>query len=85
VRLVEEFASSESIVALLSSDDGCLLDVNPAFESITGYLREEAIGRTPLDIGLWTDQKARATLGEPATGRRVVDAPMQVTCSDGRI
>ena len=86
MRLLEVFASSESIVALLSSDDGCLLDVNPAFESITGYSREEAIGRTPLDIGLWTDLELRAQLWESLRlERRVVDAHVQLTCSDGRV
>ncbi|MBP8098446.1 MAG: PAS domain S-box protein, partial [Arenimonas sp.] len=85
MRLVEAFASSESIVALLSADDGCLLEVNPAFESITGYSCEQVIGRTPLDIGLWSDLEFRAQIWESLRlERRVVDAPLRLYCADGR-
>lgn len=34
-------------VVLITDDDGEIEYVNPAFESVTGYEREEAIGRTP--------------------------------------
>lgn len=35
--------------------DGTLLDVNEAFSQMSGWTREEAIGRTTLDLGLWVD------------------------------
>jgi len=41
---VFEFAS-EGI--LITDADGVIVDVNPAFVRITGYLREEAMGQTP--------------------------------------
>lgn len=32
---------------LVTEPDGSIVDVNPAFAAITGYAREEAVGRTP--------------------------------------
>ena len=86
MRLVEAFASSESIVALLSADDGRFIDVNPAFEAITSYPRDQVIGRTPIDVGLWGDLEFRAHIWESLRAeRRVVDADTRVSCADGRI
>ena len=86
MRLVEAFESSESIVALLSADDGRFLDVNPAFVASTGYSREQVIGRMPIDIGLWSDLEFRAQLWDSLRAeRRVVDAHTPVTCADGRV
>ncbi|HEY2523506.1 MAG TPA: PAS domain S-box protein, partial [Candidatus Binataceae bacterium] len=35
--------------------DGQYLDVNQAFSDVTGYTREEALGRGPMELGLWHD------------------------------
>ena len=62
MRLAEAFSSSESIVALLNAVDGRFLDVNLAFERITGYGRDTVIGRIPLEVGLWRDPEFRTYL-----------------------
>ncbi|MEO7252145.1 MAG: PAS domain S-box protein, partial [Arenimonas sp.] len=86
MRLLEAFRSSESIVALLRADDGRFIDVNPAFEKITGFAREHVIGRIPMDVGLWTDLEFRAHIWESLrTERRVVDSTTQLACADGRV
>jgi diguanylate cyclase (GGDEF)-like protein/PAS domain S-box-containing protein len=86
VSLVEAFESSESIVALLSADDGRFLEVNPAFYHVTGYTPERVIGHIPMDVGLWNDLEFRAQLWESLRAeRRVVDAPVRVNCADGRV
>jgi diguanylate cyclase (GGDEF)-like protein/PAS domain S-box-containing protein len=86
VRLVEAFESSESIVALLSADDGRFIEVNPAFYQITGYKPEQVVGHIPIDVGLWADLEFRAQLWESLRAeRRVVDAPARVHCADGRV
>ena len=86
MRPVEAFESSESIVALLSADDGRFLDVNPAFVRITGYSREQVIGHIPIDVGLWGDLEFRAQVWESLRAeRRVVDSPLRITCKDGSV
>ena len=86
MQLIEAFAASESIVALLSAVDGRFVDVNPAFERQIGHRREDVIGRLPIDIGLWTDLEFRAQLWDSLrANRRIVDAQTRVHCADGRI
>jgi diguanylate cyclase (GGDEF)-like protein/PAS domain S-box-containing protein len=78
------FESSESIVALLGAEDGRFLELNAAFERLTGYSRTDAIGRKPIEVGLWTDLEFRAHLWDSLRQqRRIVDAPTEVTCADG--
>ncbi|MEO8159805.1 MAG: PAS domain S-box protein [Arenimonas sp.] len=86
MRLVEAFQSSESIVALLSAEDGRFIDVNQTFYRLTGYSPEQVLGRIPIDVGLWADLEFRAQIWESLrTERRVVDLSARVRCADGRI
>ena len=43
-------------------EDGRFLEVNEAFVKITGYRREEVIGRTTTGIGLWANPGERVKL-----------------------
>lgn len=42
-------------IALLSFPDGHIVEVNSATTVAFGYSREEAIGRTTVDLGIWVD------------------------------
>lgn len=44
------FMSSSSWIAVSRIQDGVCHEVNPAFESFTGYSREEIIGKRPSDL-----------------------------------
>ncbi|BDU69017.1 hypothetical protein GETHOR_11180 [Geothrix oryzae] len=35
--------------------DGTYVDVNPAFTALSGWSRDEALGRTTMELGLWAD------------------------------
>lgn len=39
--------------------DGRYLEVNPGFSKIFGYERDEVIGRTAMELGLWVDPRER--------------------------
>lgn len=39
--------------------DGYIMDVNAAFEKLTGYRSDELIGHTALELGLWADPRER--------------------------
>ena len=49
------FFSSPAWMAITRLEDGTYLEVNKAFEEITGFDRSEVIGRTSLELGLWPE------------------------------
>jgi PAS domain S-box-containing protein len=54
------FRSSPDAVGITSLPEGKFLEVNGSFTRLTGYAREETLGRTPLDMNLWKDPSHRA-------------------------
>ncbi|MDS4069818.1 MAG: EAL domain-containing protein, partial [Candidatus Competibacter sp.] len=58
-KFAKIFLTTPDVVVISRLRDGLLLEVNPGFEAITGYSREEAIGRSVLDLGLWADPTDR--------------------------
>ncbi len=53
-RFRTAFEFNPDIVTISKVDDGTLLIVNDAFVKIVGTSREEAIGRSTRDVGLWS-------------------------------
>jgi len=53
------FSASPDAITVSSLEEGKFVEVNESFERITGYSRDEAIGRTSLDLGLWSEQAER--------------------------
>jgi PAS domain S-box-containing protein len=51
-RFAQVFKSSPVAIAIARTRDNVLLDVNPAWEKITGVNREEAVGHTSMQLGL---------------------------------
>jgi PAS domain S-box-containing protein len=58
-RFVQE---SPDAVLITRLDDGCIVEANEAFLRMTGYQRDEIIGRSTLDLGLWADPDQRMRL-----------------------
>ncbi len=56
------FFSSPTWLAVTRLEDGKYLEINNAFERYTGFSREETIGRSSLEIGLWGDTERRERL-----------------------
>ncbi|MFN8671707.1 MAG: PAS domain S-box protein [Candidatus Sericytochromatia bacterium] len=53
------FQASRSMLILTKFDDGLIVDVNETFLKISGYNKEEIIGKKSTEINLWTDIKNR--------------------------
>ncbi|PAW66475.1 MAG: hypothetical protein B9S34_07920 [Opitutia bacterium Tous-C1TDCM] len=53
------FHASPALMSIASAVDGTLLEANPAFVRASGYSREELIGRTTLELGLWLQPAQR--------------------------
>ncbi len=58
-KLRAVFGLSPTILCLTGLADGRVRDANDAFLSVSGYTREEILGRTPVELGLWVDPAQR--------------------------
>ena len=56
--------SNPVVMALWRADDGTILDVNPSWERLLGFSRDEVIGRSSPEIGFSTDLLARESVLE---------------------
>jgi PAS domain S-box-containing protein len=77
-KFTKVFRSSPIAFSITTVEEGRFLDVNEAFERRYGYAREELLGRTVLDVGIWDDPSERLrTLEEIREQGRVRN---RVTC-----
>lgn len=55
------FHTCPDVITITDKDSGRYLDVNDAFETALGYGRDEALGRTSVELGIWesTDDRSR--------------------------
>jgi PAS domain S-box-containing protein len=56
------FRSIPDFVVVSTLDTGTYVDVNDAFERVTGFSREEALGRTATELGIWAVPEQRERL-----------------------
>jgi PAS domain S-box-containing protein len=61
-KFSKAFRCSPTVVSISTLEEGRFLEVNEAFERNTGYKREEIIGHTGLELGIWLDSSERETL-----------------------
>ena len=54
-KFATAFAQSPLALTITSLDDGRLADVNEGFVRLSGYSREEALGRSPRELRLWVE------------------------------
>ena len=52
-RFAKAFNASPLILTISSLKDGRIIEVNDTFVEVSGYTRQEAIGQTTLELGLW--------------------------------
>ncbi|HVE59402.1 MAG TPA: PAS domain S-box protein, partial [Pyrinomonadaceae bacterium] len=58
-KFAKAFNSSPLVLTITSLKTGKLIEVNDTFVQITGYTREETIGRTTAELGLWGNSADR--------------------------
>lgn len=56
------FRSSPEAMLLTRLEDGLILEVNDQFEKVAGYAPSEVVGRTTLELGIFSDPAARDVL-----------------------
>jgi PAS domain S-box-containing protein len=61
-RLAKVIEASPEAITIASVEDGTFISVNPAAERLSGYTREEMIGRSALEMGFYPDPEDRSRL-----------------------
>ena len=73
-------------VTIVTMSEGRYLEVNETFELQTGWSRNEIIGRTPTEIGIWIDPDQRtAFMKQLLANSRVRDLEVGLRRKDGQI
>ncbi|MFL6210411.1 MAG: PAS domain S-box protein [Pyrinomonadaceae bacterium] len=73
-----------SVMATL--DEGRYVAVNDTFLNLTGYKREEVIGRTSADLGIWPNPAARAEVIELLKSQgRIRNRETEYRMKDGQV
>ncbi len=58
------YDASPVVISVSRFEDGRYLEVNPAFLHTGGWTREEVIGRTSFELGVWVDPRDREKIIE---------------------
>lgn len=84
-RFAKAFNASPIVLTISSLRTGKLIEVNDTFVKTTGFSREEAIGQTTLELGLWKRPEDReAELGVVRQRGQVRDQEYQFQTKSGR-
>jgi len=77
-------ATSPDLITLTDLNSGRYVMVNDTFTRFTGYTREQAIGHTALELGIWGDASQRAAFVETLRARgSVSDWPQEFVARSG--
>jgi len=63
------FRSNPEAMTITTFADGVYLDVNDAFLRVTGFTREDVVGRKSLHVGSWVEREHRARMVEALKAR----------------
>ena len=78
------FATSPDCIMLIDMGSGRFTMVNPAFTRLAGFSAEEVQGRTPAEIGLWSDAGDAARLtARIGRGNTASDVPAVLRAKSG--
>lgn len=78
------FHTSTDAMVVTRLSDRTYVDINRQFAEYFGIAREEAIGKTSVDLGMWTDLADREGLFSALSkGKEVRDVPIRFRRSDG--
>jgi diguanylate cyclase (GGDEF)-like protein/PAS domain S-box-containing protein len=56
------FRTCPESISITLEEDGTYLEVNEAYERVFGYRRQDVLGRSALDLGVWVDGLERQAL-----------------------
>jgi diguanylate cyclase (GGDEF)-like protein/PAS domain S-box-containing protein len=78
------FDHGPEAIALTRASDSVIIEVNQEWLNLTGFSRQQAVGRTAVAMGHWADEAAREWAMRPLkTVGRVNDLDVTLTMQDG--
>ena len=85
-KFSKAFRRGPLAITIVSMVDDHYIEVNEVFEAQTGWMRDEVVGRTPLEIDLWVDPDQRtAFMNRLVTNGHVRDLETRFRRRDGQI
>ncbi len=85
-RFKLSFQTSPDSVNINRLKDGMYLDINESFTRITGYTKEDVLGKTSLEINIWENPADRAKLvSELQNYGRVTNLDARFRLKDGSV
>lgn len=80
------FKSSPYIIIMTRADDGKIVDVNDAFDRLSGYTRKEALENTSIGLKLWANNEDRnVALNEISKGKTIVNREYAFRKKNGEV
>lgn len=61
-KFAKVFEASPDVITISTLKDGRFLEVSESFLEVSGYGRDEVIGRTSIELGIWADTRDRQQL-----------------------
>ncbi|MCI0396557.1 MAG: PAS domain S-box protein [Chloroflexi bacterium] len=85
-RFYKAFQANPLALGITSLVSGRLIDVNETAVRLSGYRRDEIIGRTSRELNLWSDWNYQDQIGQALEkGQSVHDLPMQARTKSGEL
>src|ERR1700745_521982 len=85
-KFSKSFRQSPLAISIASTNKDCYLEVNETFEELTGWKRDEIVGRSHPEIGIWRDHNRRsAVLKQLLAEGNVRNLEIRIRRKDGQI
>ena len=85
-RFLTIFQASPVLISIARLADGRFIDVNPAWEALTGYTRQEVIGCKVVDLDIWVNPSDQQRIQDEIFSQgRVRDLECQIRHRSGRV
>jgi PAS domain S-box-containing protein len=79
------FHANSALMSLSEVDSGRFIDVNRSFVEMLGFEFEKAIGKTSVELGMWSTQEERAAVYAPLLrGEAVKNTEVHLGSASGR-
>jgi PAS domain S-box-containing protein len=83
-NLQQIFNTSPDAATITRLMDGCFVDINEGFTTLTGFTRDDVIGKTALEINLWHNPADRRKLVAEVKGKGYCNNMEYIAqCKDG--